>query len=55
MKEVKSTLITEAVFSDDGTKRYLLRKTWDASKPKLTILMMAPSQAYIFGDAEICI
>lgn len=45
MKEVKSTLITEAVFSDDGTKRYLLRKTWDASKPKLTILMMAPSQA----------
>ena len=45
MKEVKSTLITEAVFSDDGTKRYLLRKTWDAAKPKLTISMLAPSQA----------
>ena len=45
MKEVKSTLITEAVFSDDGTKRYLLRKTWDAAKPKLTIIMLAPSQA----------
>ena len=45
MKEVTSTLITEAVFSDDGTKRYLLRKTWDAAKPKLTIIMLAPSQA----------
>lgn len=45
MKEVKSTLVTEAVFSDDGTKRYLLRKTWDAAKPKLTIIMLAPSQA----------
>ena len=45
MKEVKSTLVTEAVFSDDGTRRYLLRKTWDAAKPKLTIIMLAPSQA----------
>ena len=45
MKEVKSTLITEAVFSDTGSKRYVLRKTWDASKPKLTIIMLAPSQA----------
>lgn len=45
MKEVTSTLITEAVFSDDGIKRYVLRKTWNVTKPKLTIIMLAPSQA----------
>ena len=45
MREMTSTLITEAVFSDDGTKRYLLKKTWNITKPKLTIVMLAPSQA----------
>lgn len=45
MKEIKTTLTTEAVFSDDGHKRYLLRKTWDAKKPTLAIIMLAPSEA----------
>ena len=45
MIEKTSTLITEAVFSDDGAKRYLLKKTWNVTKPKLTIVMLAPSQA----------
>lgn len=38
-------LRTEAVYSDDGEKRYLLRKTWDEKKPKLAIIMLSPSVA----------
>lgn len=45
MKAIQTTLITDAIFSEDGTKRYLLTKTWDSSKPKLAIIMMAPSDA----------
>ena len=45
MNPVKTTLTTNAIFSDDGTKRYLLTKTWDPSKPKLAIIMLAPSEA----------
>ena len=45
MKEIKTTLTTEAVFSDDGRKRFLLRKTWDAKKPTLAIVMLVPSGA----------
>ena len=45
MKTIKTTLTTNAVFSDDGTKRYLLTKTWDSSKTNLAIIMLAPSDA----------
>lgn len=45
MQTVKTMLTTEATFSDDGSKRYLLRKTWDESKPSLAIIMLAPSSA----------
>ena len=45
MKIITTTLTTDAVFSDDGVKRYLLRKTWDSDKPKLAIIMLAPSEA----------
>lgn len=45
MNTIVTTLKTEAVFSDDGVKRYLLRKTWDNKKPKLSIIMLAPSGA----------
>ena len=45
MDRIVTTLTTEALFSDDGLKRFLLRKSWDDSKPKLTIVMMAPSIA----------
>lgn len=41
----KTTLSTEAIFNDDRTKRYLLRKIWDENQPKLTIIMLAPSEA----------
>lgn len=45
MKTVKTTLTTEAIFSKDGTKRYLLQKTWDKSKKKAMVIMLAPSEA----------
>ncbi len=45
MKEIRTNLVTEAVFSDDQAKRYLLRKEWDGKKPKLAIIMLAPSEA----------
>ena len=43
MNTIKTTLTTHAVFSDDGAKRYLLKKVWDNNKPKLAIIMLAPS------------
>lgn len=45
MQTIKTTLTTEAIFSDDGAKRYLLRKIWDEGKPILSIIMLAPSSA----------
>lgn len=45
MKNIKTMLSTEAVYSKDETKRYLLRKEWDVKKPKLAIIMLAPSTA----------
>ena len=45
MKITKTNLITEAVFSEDRTKRYLLHKTWDETKPSLCIILLAPSEA----------
>lgn len=45
MKTVETTMTTTAVFSDDGLKRYSLCKTWDSAKPKLAIIMLAPSAA----------
>lgn len=41
MRTDVTELRTEAVYSDDGEKRYLLRKTWDENKPKLAIIMLA--------------
>ena len=45
MNIITTTLSTTATFSDDGLKRYLLKKTWDTSLPKLAIIMLAPSIA----------
>ena len=50
MKEITSDLRTEILMSEDGTKRYALKKVWDSSKPSLAIIMLAPSQA-----GEICL
>ena len=45
MNTVETTLTTQAVFNDDKDKRYLIKKIWDRSLPKLTIIMLAPSSA----------
>ena len=45
METIKTNLATTAIFSDDGTKRYLLTKTWETDKPKLAIIMLSPSEA----------
>lgn len=45
METITTTLTTEAIFSDDHSKRFLLRKVWDENLPKLTIVMLAPSEA----------
>ena len=45
METITTTLTTEAIFNDNRTKRFLLRKVWDKNLPKLTIVMLAPSEA----------
>ena len=45
MQNITTTLTTEAIFSDDMQKRYLLRKSWDTEKPKICVIMLAPSEA----------
>jgi hypothetical protein len=47
MHTEKIMMKTETVFSDDRLHRYLLRKEWDAKKPKATIIMTNPSTADI--------
>lgn len=42
-------LETDAVISDCGKYRYLLRRTWDHSKPRVLYVMLNPSTA----DASI--
>ncbi len=43
MQTEKMLVRTEAVFSDDRTRRYLLLREWDAKKPKALIIMTNPS------------
>ncbi|MFH0716859.1 DUF1643 domain-containing protein [Staphylococcus delphini] len=42
MNTIKSTIYTEAIFSDDDQHRYLLKKTWDENKPACTVITMYP-------------
>lgn len=45
MQSEKTTIKSEAVFSDDGKHRFLLHKEWDKNKPKATIIMINPHSA----------
>jgi hypothetical protein len=45
MREIISNLRTEIVESQDGTKRYSLKKVWDESKPSMAVVMMCPSSS----------
>lgn len=49
MKTIQTKLETAAVYSDDGKKRYLLKKMWDRKKPSLCVIMLAPSEAAGIG------
>ena len=50
MKTVVTELRTEAMYSDTGEKRYLLRKTWDDRLPKLAVVMLCAGSA---GTVEL--
>ncbi len=42
MNTIKSTIHTEAIFSDDEQHRYLLKKAWDEKKAACTVITMYP-------------
>jgi hypothetical protein len=48
MQVEKSVMKTEAIFSDDRTHRYLLRKEWESKKKKAVVIMTNPSTADTF-------
>ena len=50
MKTIVTELRTEAIYSDNGEKRYLLRKTWDDRLPKLAVCMLCAGSA---GTVEL--
>lgn len=43
MKTIETTLTTTAFYSEDGSRKYLIKKSWDSTKPSLTIVLLAPS------------
>ena len=47
MKEIISNLRTEILESEDGTKRFSIRKVWSEDKPSLAIVMLCPSSSGI--------
>lgn len=40
----KSNVRTEALYNDERTHRYSLKKVWDNNKPSAAIIMIAPSE-----------
>lgn len=46
----KSNIRTEALYSDDKTHRYILKKSWDNNKPSAAIIMISPSSK----SNEVC-
>ena len=48
METEKSTIRTEAIFSQNHTHRLLLRKEWDKSKPTASVIMITPHNASTF-------
>ena len=43
MKTIETTLTTTAFYSEDGSRKYLIKKSWDLTNPSLTIVLLAPS------------
>ena len=50
MKTIVTDLRTEAVYSKDGQKRFLLRKSWDNNLPKLAVILLCAGSA---GTVEL--
>ena len=48
MKTEKSTIKTEAIFTQDHTQRLLLKKVWDTDKPTASVIMINPHTADTF-------
>ncbi|MCR4759444.1 MAG: DUF1643 domain-containing protein [Oscillospiraceae bacterium] len=48
METEKSTIKTEAIFSQNHTHRLLLQKVWDKSKPTAAVIMINPHTAGTF-------
>ena len=58
MKTIETTLATTAIFSDDGTKKYLIHKCWDSEKPSLAIVLLFPSTCsgiVLDNTTQLCI
>lgn len=45
VKEIKSTIESRVLLSDDEKYRYLLTRVWDKNKRKATVVMLNPSTA----------
>lgn len=45
MNTITTTLVTEATTDDTALKRYTLKKIWDENKPRIAVIMFAPSEA----------
>lgn len=50
MRTVVTELRTEAMYSEDDSKRYLLRKTWDEHLPQMAVVLLCAGSA---GAVEI--
>ena len=45
MKTIVTELRTEAVYSKDGERRFLLRKSWDSNLPKIAVILLCAGSA----------
>ncbi|MBR2937296.1 MAG: DUF1643 domain-containing protein [Oscillospiraceae bacterium] len=50
MKTIVTELRTEAVYSKDGERRFLLRKSWDSNLPKIAVILLCAGSA---GTVEL--
>ena len=46
--ERRGSIRSEAVFNDENTHRYILRKEWDKERKKAVVIMIQPNTNDIF-------
>ena len=55
MIEENNTMVTSAVYSEDKTHRYLLRKKWNVSLPRVTVIMLQAGKSNaLIQDVTTC-